>query len=318
MRSQAQRILEESEAQRAQAEAEFEIQLAARREEAERQEAERLSAAQAATQKLVSEGRAARVHGRAAGGQGQCPGRADPARRRLAHQAAGQQRQEERRPDRQPGQEPGRPPAGRDQVRGRALPGRGPASGRRPHPPEGQHQQPPGPAASAARRRCPRHGSPGRRFVGAVGSGPGRPSVRTCRRLRPRRRPSRPTAMRRRPRRRRSGRLRSRTSRLATAPPAGPSRAPTARPRTTKTGGPSKHRASALVRLKGRAPRGPALHRSCAVFRAGVSAPGRAVSGGWSRDGGSAVAASRSDASGAAGRRRAPRRARPPRARSRG
>jgi F0F1-type ATP synthase membrane subunit b/b' len=55
MRSQAQRILEESEAQRAQAEAEFEIQLAARREEAERQEAERLSAAQSATQKLVSE-----------------------------------------------------------------------------------------------------------------------------------------------------------------------------------------------------------------------------------------------------------------------
>jgi len=55
MRSQAQRILEESEAQRAQSEAEFEIALAARREEAERQEAERLAAAQSATQKLVSE-----------------------------------------------------------------------------------------------------------------------------------------------------------------------------------------------------------------------------------------------------------------------
>jgi hypothetical protein len=55
MRSQAQRILEESEAARAQAEAEFEIQLTTRREEAERQEAERLAAAQAATQRLVSE-----------------------------------------------------------------------------------------------------------------------------------------------------------------------------------------------------------------------------------------------------------------------
>jgi hypothetical protein len=55
MRAQAQRILDESEAQRTRAEAEFEIQLAARREEAERQEAERLAAAQAATQKLVSE-----------------------------------------------------------------------------------------------------------------------------------------------------------------------------------------------------------------------------------------------------------------------
>ena len=55
MRSQAQRILEESEAQRAQAEAEFEIQLASHWEEAERQEAERLAAAQAATQKLVTE-----------------------------------------------------------------------------------------------------------------------------------------------------------------------------------------------------------------------------------------------------------------------
>jgi hypothetical protein len=55
MRSQAQRILEESEALRAQAEAEFEIQLAARRDEAMRQEAERLAAAQAATLKLVNE-----------------------------------------------------------------------------------------------------------------------------------------------------------------------------------------------------------------------------------------------------------------------
>ena len=68
MRGQAQRILEESEAQRAQAEAEFEIQLAARREEAERQEAERHAAAQAATQKLVSEAeqRAATAEQRAA------------------------------------------------------------------------------------------------------------------------------------------------------------------------------------------------------------------------------------------------------------
>ena len=55
MRSQAQRILEESQARRAQAEAEFEIQLAARREQAEGQEAGQLAAAQSATQKLVFE-----------------------------------------------------------------------------------------------------------------------------------------------------------------------------------------------------------------------------------------------------------------------
>ena len=57
MRSQAQRILEKAKPSGPppQAEAEFEIQLAARREEAERQEAERLAAAQSATQKLVSE-----------------------------------------------------------------------------------------------------------------------------------------------------------------------------------------------------------------------------------------------------------------------
>jgi paraquat-inducible protein B len=55
MRGHAQRILEESEAQRAQTEAEFEIQLATRREQAERQEAERLAAAQSATQKFVFE-----------------------------------------------------------------------------------------------------------------------------------------------------------------------------------------------------------------------------------------------------------------------
>jgi paraquat-inducible protein B len=55
MRSHAQRILEESQAQRAQTEAEFEIQLATRKEQTERQEAERLAAAQSATQKLVFE-----------------------------------------------------------------------------------------------------------------------------------------------------------------------------------------------------------------------------------------------------------------------
>jgi hypothetical protein len=55
MRSQAQRILEESEAQRVQADVELETWLASRREEAERREAERLAAAQAALRKLVTE-----------------------------------------------------------------------------------------------------------------------------------------------------------------------------------------------------------------------------------------------------------------------
>jgi hypothetical protein len=75
MLRRAQRILEESEAGRAQAEAEFEIQLASRREGAERQEAERL----AATQKLVTEAeqRAATAEGRAANASA----RADQTRR---------------------------------------------------------------------------------------------------------------------------------------------------------------------------------------------------------------------------------------------
>ena len=68
MRSHAQQILEESEAQQAQAEAEFEIQFATRREQAERQEAERLAAAQSATQELVfkAEQRASTAEQRAA------------------------------------------------------------------------------------------------------------------------------------------------------------------------------------------------------------------------------------------------------------
>ena len=55
MRSQAQQILGDSQAQRAQAEAGLETRLASRREEADRREAERLAAARAATQKLVSD-----------------------------------------------------------------------------------------------------------------------------------------------------------------------------------------------------------------------------------------------------------------------
>ena len=55
MRGHAQRILEEAQALRTRAEAEFEVQLAARREQAERLEADRLTAAQSATQKLVFE-----------------------------------------------------------------------------------------------------------------------------------------------------------------------------------------------------------------------------------------------------------------------
>src|SRR5262249_7294909 len=68
MRSQALRILEESVAQEARAEAEFDIQLVAWREEAERHEAERLAVAQAATRQLVTEAeqRAALAEQRAA------------------------------------------------------------------------------------------------------------------------------------------------------------------------------------------------------------------------------------------------------------
>jgi hypothetical protein len=68
MRGQAQQILEETEAAQAQAQAEFGIWLAARREEAERQEAERLAAAHAVIQKLITEAerRAATAEQRAA------------------------------------------------------------------------------------------------------------------------------------------------------------------------------------------------------------------------------------------------------------
>ena len=99
---------------RAQAEAEFEIQLATRGEQAERQEAERLTAAQSATQKLVfeAEQRASTAEQRAAKASAQ----ADQTRRD-ADQHARQltAAQKERRPDRLPGQDPGRAAARRRQ-----------------------------------------------------------------------------------------------------------------------------------------------------------------------------------------------------------
>ena len=55
IRVREQRLLEESEALRTQSEADLEIELAARREEAERDESERHAAAAAATRKLVEE-----------------------------------------------------------------------------------------------------------------------------------------------------------------------------------------------------------------------------------------------------------------------
>ena len=85
MRGRAQRTLEDSEAQRAQADAKFDIALASRREEAARQEAERLASAQAVTQRLVSEAeqRAAVAEQRTAKASAQ----ADQARRQAEQHA---------------------------------------------------------------------------------------------------------------------------------------------------------------------------------------------------------------------------------------
>jgi hypothetical protein len=103
-------------------------------------------------------GRAARFHRRAAGGQGQRPGRPGPAGRRPARQAAGRQREKDRRPDRRPGQDPGRAAARRDQGRCRTPACGRAARGRGPHQAEGQHRQPPGAGAPVARRAAARRG----------------------------------------------------------------------------------------------------------------------------------------------------------------
>ena len=191
MRAQAQRVLEETEAKRAQDEAEFEIQLAARREEAERQEAERHATAQAATQKLVAEAeqRAATAEQRATKATQQAEQtrrEADSHAKQLvanARKNADQvvsEAKAQRRADRL-----------RGQVGGRAEPHGRPAPGRRADPPARQHHQPPRAAAPAARRRpAPGLRAGARDHRGPAEAGHPRPptAARSRSRLPPRRR----------------------------------------------------------------------------------------------------------------------------------